>query len=337
MNHRRPPYQSPCRFPRDTILRSLVRILLATAAALALLFGLAAVAITQPTFGVRISRNGAKADPARLRRDVQRLTDLAPRDSDHPEHLDAAAAFLRQGFAPTSARVFDQTFAIRGRTYRNVVADFGASAGPLLVVGAHYDSFGDFGPNPGADDNASGAAGLLELARLLSARPPSTRVELVAYANEEPPWFGSSAMGSAVHARSLRGQTVRGMICLEMIGYFTPRQPAPNLLFRLLYPSQGNFIAVVGRWPDRFLTREVKRAIQGTGFPAVSLTAPRDAGIDASDQRSYWDLGIPAVMVTDTSFVRNPNYHAPGDTAATLDYGRMARVVEGVAAAVSAK
>ena len=319
------------------IWHSLARILLATAAALALLFGLAAVAITQPTFGVRVSRNGPRADPSRLRRDVQRLTDLAPRDSDHPERLDAAATYLRQGFAPTSARVFDQTFAIRGRTYRNVVADFGPAAGPLLVVGAHYDSFGEFGPNPGADDNASGAAGLLELARLLgnrSSRPPSTRVELVAYANEEPPWFGSSAMGSAVHARSLRGQTVRGMICLEMIGYFTPRQPAPNLLFRLLYPRRGNFIAVVSRWTDRSLTRDAKLAIQGTGFPAVSLIAPRDAGIDASDQRSYWDLGIPAVMVTDTSFVRNPSYHTPGDTAASLDYVRMARVVEGVAAAV---
>jgi Zn-dependent M28 family amino/carboxypeptidase len=317
--------------------RSLARILLATAAALALLLGLAAVAITQPSFGVRISRSEAKADPSRLRRDVARLTGLAPRDSDHPERLDAAAAYLREGFSPTSARVFDQTFTIRGRTYRNVVADFGPTAGPLLVVGAHYDSFGDFGPNPGADDNASGAAGLLELARLLTVRPPSTRVELVAYANEEPPWFGSSAMGSAVHARSLQRQDVRGMICLEMIGYFTPKQPAPNLLFRILYPSRGNFIAVVGRWPDRALTREVKRAIQGTGFPAVSLTAPRDAGIDASDQRSYWDLGIPAVMVTDTSFVRNPNYHASGDTAASLDYGRMARVVEGMAAAVSAR
>jgi hypothetical protein len=93
-------------------------------------------------------------------------------------------------------------------------------------------------------------------------------------------------------------------------------------------------ILVAGRWSDRGLTRLVKKAILGTGFPAVSFTAPRDAGIDASDQRSYWDLGIPAVMVTDTSDIRNPHYHAPGDTAATLDYGRMARVVEGVAKAV---
>jgi Peptidase family M28 len=156
----------------------------------------------------------------------------------------------------------------------------------------------------------------------------------VAYANEEPPWFGSPGMGSAVHARSLKGQDVRGMICLEMIGYFTETQPAPNALFRLLYPQRGDFIAVAGRWTDRALTRHVKRAILGTGFPARSFTAPRDAGIDASDQRSYWDQGIPAVMVTDTADIRNPHYHAPGDTAGTLDYGRMAGVVGGVANAV---
>jgi hypothetical protein len=316
-------------------MRSLLRILIATLAALAILLGLAAAAITQPTFGTFPPPGGPAADPDRLRRHVEFLTiQAAPRDSDHPESLDRAAAYIRDDFAWTRARVWDQVFQVRGRSFRNVIASFGPATGPLLVVGAHYDSFGDFGPNPGADDNASGTAGLLELARLLDGGPLPGRVELVAYANEEPPWFGSPWMGSAAHARSLRGQDARGMICLEMIGYFTERQPAPNFLFRLLYPERGNFIAVAGRWNDRSLTRHVKRAIRGTGFPAVSFTAPRDAGIDASDQRSYWDQGIPAVMVTDTSDVRNPHYHSPGDTAETLDYRRMARVVEGVANAV---
>jgi hypothetical protein len=315
--------------------RSLLRILIATLAALAILLGLAAAAITQPVFGTLPPSGGPAADPDRLRRHVEFLTvQAAPRDSDHTESLDRAAAYIRDGFARTRARVRDQVFQVRGRSYRNVIASFGPATGPLLVVGAHYDTFGDFGLNPGADDNASGTAGLLEIARLLDGRDLPVRVELVAYANEEPPWFGSPWMGSAVHARSLKGQAVRGMICLEMIGYFTERQPAPNLLFRLLYPKQGNFIAVAGRWSDRALTRHVKRAIRGSGFPAYSFTAPRDAGIDASDQRSYWDLGIPAVMVTDTSDIRNPHYHAPGDMAGTLDYQRMARVVEGVANAV---
>jgi hypothetical protein len=315
--------------------RSLLRILAATALVTAILLGLATAAITQPTFGFLPAQSGLSADPDRLRQHVEFLTvQAAPRDSDHPEGLDRAATYIWDGFARTHARVRDQVFQVRGRSYRNVIASFGPGTGPLLVVGAHYDAFGDFGPNPGADDNASGTAGLLELARLLDGRALPVRVELVAYANEEPPWFGSPWMGSAVHARSLKGQDVRGMICLEMIGYFTERQPAPNLLFRLLYPERGSFIAIAGRWSDRALTRHVKRAIRGTGFPAYSFTAPRDAGIDASDQRSYWDQGIPAVMVTDTSDLRNPNYHAPGDTAGTLDYRRMAGVVVGVENAV---
>ena len=321
------------------ILRSAFRILLAAAATLALLLGLAAVAITQPTFGTDPALDGPRADPGRLRRHVDFLTVTAsPRDAGHPENLDRAADYVRNHFARTGARVSDQFFEVRGRTYRNVIASFGPEKGPVLVVGAHYDSFGEFGANPGADDNASGTAGLLELARLLDGRPlgdRGSRVDLVAYANEEPPYFGSPWMGSAVHARSLRGQDVRGMLCLEMIGYFTEAQPAPSWLFRLFYPDRGDFIAVAGRWADRSLTRSVKRAMRSTGtLPVVSFTAPRSAGLDGSDQINYWDLGIPAVMITDTSFVRNPLYHTPGDTAATLDYPRMAGVVDGVLGAI---
>jgi hypothetical protein len=314
--------------------RALFRVLGTAGAALAILLGLAATTVTQPTFRALPAAQGLAADPDRLRRHVEILTRISPRDSDHPENLERAAAYIRSVFGRTRARVQDQAFQVRGRTYRNVIAELGPETGPLLVVGAHYDTFGDFGPNPGADDNASGVAGLLELARLLSGRRLLSQVELVAYTNEEPPWFGSPWMGSAVHARSLKGRDVGGMICLEMIGYFTKTQPAPNLLLRLLYPRRGDFIAVAGRWSDRALTRQVKRAILGTGFPTRSFTAPRDAGIDASDQRSYWDQGIPAVMVTDTADIRNPHYHAPGDTAGTLDYGRMAGVVGGVANAV---
>jgi Zn-dependent M28 family amino/carboxypeptidase len=274
----------------------------------------------------------------RLRRDVAFLTgEVSPRDSDHPENLDRAAAYLRGQFAAGGARVTAPSFQVRGRTYRNVVASFGPESGPLLVVGAHYDSFGGFGANPGADDNASGTAGLVEIARLLAGRRLDRRVDLVAFANEEPPYFGSAQMGSAVHARSLAGRNVRGMICLEMIGYFTPRQPAPSWIFRFLYPDRGNFIAVAGRWADRDLTREVKRAMRGSSdLPVVSFTAPRSAGLDASDQINYWDRGIPAVMVTDTADIRNPHYHSRFDTADSLDYARMARVVDGVTNAVLA-
>jgi Zn-dependent M28 family amino/carboxypeptidase len=182
-------------------------------------------------------------------------------------------------------------------------------------------------------------AGLLELARLLGERPPPSEVELVAYANEEPPFFGTPHMGSAVHARSLgpASREPEAMICLEMIGYFAPRQPWPSLLHRLFYPDDGEFIGIVGRLDDRRLARRLKRAFRGaTEVPAYSLSGPRwMPDLDASDHRSYWAEGYTAVMVTDTGFIRNPHYHSPGDTAETLDYERMAGVVDGVMNAVS--
>ncbi|MFY9824264.1 MAG: M28 family peptidase [Thermoanaerobaculia bacterium] len=318
--------------------RSSLRVLAVTVVTLAGLLGLTAAAITQPTFSITRRPDGPRADPERLRRHVELLTrEVWPRDSDHPENLDRAAVYLRDQFAASRVRVTTPDFHVHGRTYRNVVASFGPEAGPILIVGAHYDSFGGFGANPGADDNASGTAGLLELARLLAGHRLEQRVDLVAFANEEPPYFGSAQMGSAVHARSLAGREVRGMICLEMIGYFTPRQPSPNWLFRFLYPNRGDFIAVAGRWADRELTRQVKRAMRGgSDLPVVSFTAPRSAGLDGSDQINYWDRGIPAVMVTDTADIRNPHYHSPLDTAETLDYPRMARVVDGVTNAVLA-
>ncbi|HEX7181337.1 MAG TPA: M28 family peptidase [Thermoanaerobaculia bacterium] len=316
-------------------MRPVVRILSATAASLAVLFGAAAVLITQPTFGDLPPLADTRADPRRLRQDVEVLTSTSPRDSDHPQNLDRAAAYIREQLSKTGGRVGEQAFEVRGHVYRNVLASFGPEDGPVVVVGAHYDSFGDFGENPGADDNASGTAGLLELARLLGGHRLGRKVELVAFSTEEPPFFASPWMGSAVHARSLAGQRVRAMICLEMIGYFTEEQPWPHWSLRALYPDRGDFIAVVGRWSDRGLARQVKRAMRGAGgVPVHSFTVPRSADIDASDQRNYWDAGFPAVMVTDTAFLRNPHYHSPGDTADTLDYPRMAGVVDGVLNAV---
>jgi hypothetical protein len=310
---------------------------LATAtAALAILFGLAFLAIRQPAPGGVPFLGEERAEAARLRRHVELLAvEAAPRDVDHPENLERAADYIRESFERTGARVEEQVYAAHGRSYRNVLASFGPGAGPVLIVGAHYDAFGGFGENPGADDNASGTAGLLELARLLAGRPPAGRVVLAAYSTEEPPYFGSPQMGSAVHARSLGDTEVRGMVCLEMIGFFAAEQPWPDPLLRLLYPDRGDFIGVTGRWADRALTREVKRAMRAAGtVPVYSFTAPRSAGLDASDHMSYWNRGIPAVMITDTAYLRNPNYHAPGDTAASLDYRRMAGVVDGVLNAV---
>jgi Zn-dependent M28 family amino/carboxypeptidase len=214
----------------------------------------------------------------------------------------------------------------------------GGAGDDVVVVGAHYDAFG---PAVGADDNASGVAGLLELAPRLKDAHGSARIELVAYTLEEPPYFRTRSMGSRVHAAALQksGAKVRAMVCLEMIGFFSDedgsqRYPLPGL--GLLYPSRGDFIALVGCLGEAGLVRTIKRAMaQACDLPVRSINAPRFVpGIDFSDHLNYWDAGFDAVMVTDTAFYRNANYHKASDTLETLDYERMAKVVEGVRAAV---
>jgi Zn-dependent M28 family amino/carboxypeptidase len=221
-----------------------------------------------------------------------------------------------------------QEYLARGHTYRNIVASFGPEAGNALIIGAHYDVFGEL---PGADDNASGVAGIIELGHLLGQTPPAVRVDLVAFSTEEPPFFGSTDMGSAVHANALRasGRPILGMISVEMIGFYSNRQPWNNLLLDLLFPTTGDFVMVVGRWKDATLIRFVKRAMRGASdVPVVALTAPDLPGIDASDHLSFWRSGFSAVMVTDTAYMRNTNYHTKDDRPETLDFEAMAKVVD---------
>ena len=299
--------------------------------------------VTQPMPGsVRRPEASPPADPRRLRESVEMLSrHLGPRDDRHPDNLDKVAAYVRERWEVAGAQVSDQRYPVGRSEYRNVIAAFGPAAGPRIVVGAHYDTAG---PLPGADDNASGVAGLLELARLLgSGAPPPARVELVAYTLEEPPHFRTPSMGSWVHAEGLRRESVavRAMLSLEMIGFFSDapgsqRFPAPPL--RLFYPSRGNFVAVVGRLSDIGLVRQVKAAMRSASDLDVrSMNGPAWVpGVDFSDHLSYWAHGFPAVMVTDTAFYRNDRYHTERDTPETLDYRRMAQVVEGVHAAVRA-
>lgn len=279
--------------------------------------------------------------PQRLEAHVRMLADdFVPRDFANPANLDRAAAYIRQEFVRAGGTVAEQPFDAGRSTYRNVIAEFGPDTRERIVIGAHYDAAG---PYPAADDNASGVAGLLELAQLLGKNPPSIRVELVAYPLEEPPFYRTPLMGSAVHAASLKrqGARVRVMMSLEMIGYFTDApnsQQLPLAALRPFYPSRGNFIAVVGKMGQALMVRRIKRAMKGASPLGVhSINAPRWVpGVDFSDHMNYWDAGYPAVMITDTAFYRNPNYHTARDTADTLDYDRMAQVVQGVHAAILA-
>jgi hypothetical protein len=322
------------------LFQSIARIAGLSAALVAVIVVATIVLVRQPSLSKAPRLVKGRADPARLRKDVAFLTrDASPRDVQHPDKLELAAKYINAELLKTGAAVVSQPYTVHSRTFRNVVARLGPDDPGALVVGAHYDAFGETNANPGADDNASGVAGLLEIARLLGAEPLARPLVLVAYSTEEPPYYHSDSMGSVVNAASLRqtGSRPIGMVSLEMIGYFAKEQPWPSRLFALAYPTRGDFIAVVGRWADRGLARELRRGINGAStVAAYSYSGPVVAGIEASDHSSYWAEDYTAVMVTDTAFIRNANYHAPTDTLETLDFERMAQVVTGVANAAVA-
>lgn len=280
-----------------------------------------------------------KADPKRLREYVTKLSEeLVPRDAAHPENLDLVAKYIQDQLRPFAESTDDQPYSVDNMTVRNVRSLFGPETEKRIVVGAHYDVAG---PYPGADDNASGVAGLLEMARLLSEEKLQMQVELVSYPLEEPPYFFTHDMGSYVHAKSLKeeGVKIRAMIALEMVGYFSDvkgSQSYPLFLLRPFYPSTGNYIAVVGKLFQRKLVRTIRETMRNaTPLPVESINAPSLLpGIALSDHLNYWRNGYPAVMITDTAMYRNPNYHTAFDTVDTLDYERMAQVVDGVKEAV---
>jgi Zn-dependent M28 family amino/carboxypeptidase len=283
-------------------------------------------------------RNMPSVNKSNLVKDVKFLTSLQPaRNFYNLTSLNKAAEYIKKEFEKSGLQVNEQKFNVDGKEYKNLVCSVGPDSSPeRIVIGAHYDVAGD---QPGADDNASGVAGLLEIARLLHSEKPQLKqkIELVAFTLEEPPMFGGPQMGSAIHARALSGAGVklRAMISLEMIGYFSEEknsQDYPVAALQLLYPSVGNFIGVVGKMGQEKITGEIKDYMsRGSEIDVQSLNAPPFMpGTDLSDHRNYWDYGYNAVMITDTSFYRNHNYHEKTDTIETLNFVKMAEVVKGV-------
>jgi Zn-dependent M28 family amino/carboxypeptidase len=276
----------------------------------------------------------------RLRRHVQELA-ARPRPFGSPEHQQAKAyirAQLEQAGFEVQAAAYDEAgFQFENLITRSWPAD---DRLPLLVVGAHFDSVAG---SPGADDNASAVAALLELARWLGPQrdrlgQPFARLQLCAYDLEE-----MGLVGSAVHSRELRaaGVILRGMISLEMLGYADARAGSQRLPAPLvgMYPNVGNFIGIVGNEPSGGLIRRVTSSMQQVpDLPVEAIAVPGDGRLlgetRLSDHSSFWDQGYPALMITDTSFFRNPHYHSASDRPETLDYGFLAKVTAGVCAAV---
>jgi len=281
-----------------------------------------------------------RADSGRLRHDVETLTSIRPpRNADHPEALNEAVGYIESALQEAGWNAQRQPYRCAGDEYSNVIAKVEPpQTAKTVVVGAHYDVCGN---TPGADDNASGVAGLLELARLIAEELNSGKLaltkplELVAFCLEEPPFFGTEYMGSAVHAASLarEGVPVELMLCLEMIGYFrqepgSQHYPNPQLAER--YPDQGDFIVLVGREQETALVEQVHRIMAAAGtVPVEWVCFPEHAELaQRSDHINYWLRGYPAIMVNDTSFLRNPHYHALSDTADTLNYPYLAGTVD---------
>lgn len=220
-------------------------------------------------------------------------------------------------------------------SFCNVAMRFGHRDAAPVLLGAHYDAHAGL---PGADDNASGVAGVIELARLFHDHPTrlhaDAAIELVAFPNEERPYWMTDLMGSLRYATDITPAPVV-MISLEMLGYFSDApgsQSYPVPWLKYLYGDRANFIAVVGRWQELAVVRTFKRGFRhGTQLPIRSLTFPPVIpGVGASDHASYWKLGHEAIMLTDTAYQRNPHYHTAGDRPETLDYPRMAEVINGV-------
>jgi Peptidase family M28 len=320
-------------------LRSLVvsalRITIVVAAVLTLLWW----------FGIRMpGKNISKAAPLspdevtlreELRADVQKLAgEIGERNMRHYPQLNAAADFIENSFSSAGLHPRRDSYELHGQACHNIEAEIPGTHPEIILIGAHYDSV--FG-SPGANDNGSGVAATLALARRFAGRKPERTLRFVAFANEEPPYFLSGEMGSLVYAGrcKARGDKISAMISLETIGYFSDAPhsqayPSPGL--GIFYPKVGNFIGFVSNVHSRALLRRVialfrrhaKIPSEGAALPAFI------PGVSWSDQWSFWRNGYPGIMVTDTAPFRYPYYHSASDTPDKLDYDRFALVVSGM-------
>jgi Zn-dependent M28 family amino/carboxypeptidase len=275
----------------------------------------------------------------RLRRHIGVLAgDIGERNVWRDGTLDATADYIESTLQTAGYRVSSQWFQAQETEVRNLeaVLEGTAAAEDTIVIGAHYDTVAG---SPGANDNASGVAALLEIARLLAAKPLARSVRFVAFVNEEAPFFYSEEMGSyryAAQARA-RGDKISAMLALETIGYYADEpgsQRYPNAVYAWLYPDTGNFIGFVSNLASRKLLRRCLGSFRRqTAFPSQGVAAPGNMlGIHWSDHWSFWQAGYPALMVTDTALFRYPHYHAATDLPDRIDYQRLARVVSGLAA-----
>ena len=279
----------------------------------------------------RISGMGDMISIENLRQHVQSIHfDRNPHD--HYLELEQAALYIRNEFLKVGLKVKEEPFQWEGKFYKNIVAEKKGMTSPdkVFILGAHYDAVPG---SPGADDNASAIAVLLEVARNIQALPLDPTVKLIAFSLEE-----DGQIGSAYYAERAkrRGEDIIGMISLEMVGFTHLRQDYPPYLNRKYYPNVGDFIAIVGNEGSKALLERICRSFKTyiPQLPTEFLLVPGNGdGMEEarlSDHSPFWDRGFPAIMVTDTAFLRNPNYHLPSDKMETLDFEFMRKVTIGI-------
>ena len=278
-----------------------------------------------------------RVDPQRLRRTLAAIVgERSPFSSQR--HLTAVEGFIEKELETYGLIVESDYFSYRGKNFRNIVGRLSPHrAGSIVILGAHFDSVQG---TPGADDNASGVVVLLEAARLLARARVGSQVLFCAFNLEE-----LNMIGSGYFTKKLKsaGAKVAAMISLEMVGYTDSRPGSQKypLGLKAFYPDRGDFIGVIGNWNSASLLRRFARQMrQVRGLPVETLSVPGNGGLipaaRLSDHAPFWDAGYPALMVTDTSFFRNPHYHGSTDTLETLNFDFMAKVCEGVIGAVLA-
>lgn len=276
-----------------------------------------------------------------VRRHVRALAaDIGERNVFRPEALRGAARYIEEQWLSQGYEVSRQTYDAKGVESSNLEISRSGSTRPdeIILIGAHYDSVAG---SPGANDNGSGAAVMLELSQKFANTDTDRTVRFTAFTNEEPPFFNSSLRGSRVYAKMAkkRGDKIIGAIILECLGCYSHRPGSQGYpaLIKMFYPDRGNFIAFVSNIRSRAWLRLVVTSFKsGSTFPAESLAAftPLAPGAAWSDHSSFWEAGYRALMVTDTAFYRYPYYHSASDTIDKIDYVSMARVTEGLFEAV---
>lgn len=268
---------------------------------------------------------------------------LGARSWQKPDELVKAAKYIEQRWQKLGYTVQSQDYQIGGipdQTFRNLEIEIKGTSHPseIIVVGAHYDSVLTC---PGANDNASGVAAILEMARLLKDSHPAKTIRFVAFVNEEPPFFSSTQMGSAHYANRCkqRGENIQAMLSVETIGFYSDEpnsQRFPHLM-QMTEPNKGNFICFVGNEQSRPLAIKCLESFRkSTEFPSDGICAPEQMeAIDFSDQMYFWKNDYRALMITDTAMFRYKHYHAPTDTPDKVMYAHAARVTLGLAKVVA--